>query len=97
MARISQRVINSVRLPGMRHGVKTKVEGTSPCVFDLRIAQLGIDFNQIPAQNFSAALDGVLGFGEERRASAEKHAIVGREAVIMKIVLGIVDHAVAWA
>ena len=95
MARVSECVIDSIRLAGMRHGVKTKIQGPTPGMFDLRIAQLRVDFDHVASQNFSAALNSVFGFGKERGSATEQHAIIRREPVIMKIVLGIVDHAVS--
>jgi len=53
----------------------------------LCVAQLRVDGEHAAAEDFGAAANGGAGFGEEGGASAEEHAAVRREAVIVEIFL----------
>src|SRR2546423_7886065 len=75
---IAQCIINPIRLPSMRHGVKAKVQRSAPGVFDAEIAQLRIDLDHIASQNFCAALDCVAGLWKECGPASEQHAIIWR-------------------
>jgi hypothetical protein len=97
VTRIAEGEVETVELTGMRHDVEREIERAAPNVFDCGVAQLRVNAKHAAAENFRAAANGAAGFGEERGSAAEQHAAVGREAIVVKIVLGIVDHAIARA
>ena len=94
---VADGVVHAVELAGVGHDVEGEVERASPDVFDFGVAELGIDVDHAAAQDFGAAADGLVVLGEEGGASAEQHTAVGREAVVVEIILRVVDHAVARA
>src|SRR6266403_1203464 len=87
--------MEAVELAGVGHYVEGEIEGAAPDVFDFGGAQLRVNGEHTAAEDFSAAADGAAGFGEEGGASAEEHAAVRREAVVVEIVFGVEDHAIA--
>src|SRR5713226_5001126 len=89
--------MDAVELAGVGHYVEGEIEGAAPDVFDFGVAQLRVDGEHTAAEDFGAAADGAAGFGEEGGASAEEHATVGREAIVVQIVFGVEDHAIARA
>src|SRR5215472_190445 len=91
------REIHLVDFSGVGHDVEGEVERAAPDVFHFGVAELRVDVNHSAAKDFRALANGAFGFGEKGGAAAEQHAIVGREAVIVEEVLGVVDHAVARA
>ena len=95
VACVTEGEVQAVELAGVGHDVEGEIEGAAPDVLDFGFAQLGIDAEHATVKDFGAAADRAAGFREERGASAEKHAAVGGEAVVVQIILGIVDHAIA--
>ncbi len=89
--------MEAVELASVGHDVEGEIERAAPDVFDFGIAQLRIDGEHAAAKNFCAAANGAAGFGKERGTAAEKHAAVWREAVVVQIIFGIEDHAIAGA
>src|SRR5258707_6935903 len=89
--------MEAVELAGVGHYVEGEIEGAAPDVFDLCVAQLGVDGEHAAAEDFSAAADGVAGFGEEGCASAEEHAAVRREAGEVEVIFRVEVHAVSAA
>src|SRR5882757_2351227 len=89
--------METIELAGVGHYVEGEIEGAAPDVFDLCVAQLRVDGDHAAAEDFGAAADGGAGFGEEGGASAEEHAAVRREAVVVEIIFGVEDHAIARA
>src|SRR5436305_1446586 len=89
--------MEAVQLAGMGHYVEREVQGTPPDVLDVGVAQLRVDAEHALAKNFGAAANGAAGFREEGGASSEEQAAVGREAVIVEVILGVEDHAIARA
>src|SRR5260370_40645992 len=97
MPGVGEREGEAVELVGVGHDVEGEVQRAAPDVIDLGVAQLRIDSQHAAAQNFGAAANGAAGFGEKGSASAEEHAAVRGEAIVVQIILGIVDHAIAGA
>jgi len=87
--------MEAVELAGVGHYVEGEIEGAAPDISDFGVAQLRIDGKHAAAEDFSAAANGAAGFGEEGGASAEEHAAVGRQAVVVEIIFGVEDHAIA--
>src|ERR1700686_4333195 len=81
----------------MGHDVEAEIERTAPNVFDSGVSQLWIDVDHSQPQNFGALADGLIGLWEERGAPAEQHPVVWGEAIVIKIVFGIVDLTIARA
>src|SRR4051794_25484771 len=97
MPGISDGVVHAFELPGVLHDVECKVECSTPCIFDFRMVQLGINIDEATAKNLRATLDGIAGLGKEGSAAAKEHAILRGEPVVIKIVFGIVDHPIPGA
>src|SRR6516162_4790507 len=93
--RVSYSVVDAVQLARVRHGIEAKVEGAAPDILNARDAQLGIDLNHLPPQDFSAAPYSRTVLGKKGGASAKQHPMVGSKAIVMKVMLGIVDHPIA--
>src|SRR5215472_109067 len=97
VARKACREIHLVDFSSMRHDVESEVERAAPNVFHFGVAELRVDVNHAPPKNFCALANRVFGFGEKGSATAEQHAIVRGQAIVVEEVLGVVDHAVARA
>src|SRR5208283_3226279 len=97
MSGVAEGVVHAVKLSGVRHDVEGKVERASPDVVNFGVGELRIHADHAVTENCGAAADGLIVLREKRSAPAKQHAPVGGEAVIVEIVLGVVDHAVARA
>ena len=97
MPGVSHREVHAIHLASVRHDVKSEIQGSSPDVFNFRVPQLRVNADHALAQDLGAFADGLLVFWKECSASTEEHSPIGRQAVIVEIVLGVVDHAVAGA
>ena len=89
--------VHAVDFSGVRHYVKSEIESAAPDEFNFGVAQLGVDADHTAAENFRALTHGVFSFRKESGAASEEHAVVGREAVVVEKMFGVVDHAVAGA
>ena len=84
-------------MAGVGHDVEGEVERATPNIFEFCALQLRIDLEHSLTQEIGAAADGAGGFREEGGAASKEHAAVGREAVVVQIIFGIVDHAIVGA
>src|ERR1700741_4477601 len=89
--------MHAIERSGMRHDVKGKVERASPDVLNFGVAQPRITAKHALAQTLGTFSHRPLRFRKKCGASAEEHAVVRGESVVIEKMLGVVDHAVARA
>src|SRR5579859_7658595 len=87
VAGVTEGEVEGVELTGVGHDVESEVERATPDVIDFGVAQLRVDREHASAQDFGAAANGAGGFRKEGGAAAEEHAAVGREPVVVEIIL----------
>src|SRR5438094_3856042 len=95
MPRIPDGEVHAIHLPGMRHDVEGEVERASPDIVDLGVAQLRIDIDHAPPQNLCALSYRLIALWKERGATTEQHSAIWCEPVVIKKILGVVNHPVA--